>query len=62
MPRQIALELNLIPACFLRGDLARQIAEAVVRKPNQAKKQHPILICDEAQLLSIRQWNDCSYC
>jgi len=33
-----------------------------VRKPNQAKKQHPILICDEAQLLSIRQWNDCSYC
>ena len=47
--RQIALELNLTPA-RLRGDLVRQIAEAVVRL-NQAKKQHPILICDEAQLL-----------
>ena len=31
-------------------DLLRQIAEAVVRL-NQAKKQHPLLICDEAQLL-----------
>ena len=47
--RQIALELNLTPA-RLRGDLVRQIAEAVVRL-NQAKKQHPLLICDEAQLL-----------
>ena len=28
----------------------RQIAEAIVRL-NQSKKQHPILICDEAQLL-----------
>lgn len=47
--RQIALELNLTPA-RLRGDLVRQIAEAVVRL-NQSKKQHPLLICDEAQLL-----------
>jgi type II secretory pathway predicted ATPase ExeA len=44
-----ALELNLEPA-HARGDLGRQIAEAVVRL-NQAKKQHPILIVDEAQLL-----------
>src|SRR5437879_4576728 len=47
--RQVALELNLEPAHW-RGDLVRQIAEAVVRL-NQGKKQHPILICDEAQLL-----------
>lgn len=47
--RQIALELNLEPA-HRRGDLGRQIAEAVVRL-NQGKKQHPILIVDEAQLL-----------
>jgi len=47
--RQIALELNLEPA-YGRGDLGRQIAEAVVRL-NQGKKQHPILIVDEAQLL-----------
>jgi general secretion pathway protein A len=47
--RQIALELNLTPA-RLRGDLVRQIADAVVRL-NQNKKQHPLLICDEAQLL-----------
>src|SRR2546425_11701949 len=32
-------------------DLVRQIAEAVVRL-NQSKKQQPILICDEAQLLA----------
>jgi len=31
-------------------DLLRQIADAVVRL-NQSKKQHPILICDEAYLL-----------
>jgi len=49
MLRQVALELNLEPAHW-RGDLVRQIAEAVVRL-NQSKKQHPILICDEAQLL-----------
>jgi len=47
--RQIALTLDLTPAHF-RGDLVRQIAEAVVRL-NQSKKQHPILICDEAHLL-----------
>lgn len=47
--RQIALGLDLQPAHF-RGDLVRQIADAVVRL-NQSKKQHPILICDEAHLL-----------
>ena len=47
--RQVARELNLEPAHF-RGDLVRQIAGAVVEL-NQSKKQHPILICDEAQLL-----------
>jgi general secretion pathway protein A len=31
-------------------DLVRQIADAIVRL-NQGKKQHPILICDEAHLL-----------
>ena len=33
-----------------RGDLVRPISGAIVRL-NQTKKQHPILICDEAQLL-----------
>lgn len=47
--RQISTALDLAPAHF-RGDLVRQIAEAVVRL-NQSKKQHPILICDEAHLL-----------
>jgi type II secretory pathway predicted ATPase ExeA len=47
--RQIALALDLQPAHY-RGDLVRQIAEAIVRL-NQAKKQHPLLICDEAHLL-----------
>jgi len=47
--RQVARELNLEPAHW-RGDLVRQIAEAVLRL-NQGKKQHPILICDEAHLL-----------
>ena len=47
--RQVALELDLEPAHY-RGDLARQISQAIVRL-NQSKKQHPILICDEAQLL-----------
>jgi general secretion pathway protein A len=46
--RQLALDLDLEPA-HLRGDLVRQISAAIVRL-NQ-KKQHPILICDEAQLL-----------
>jgi len=47
--RQIALALDLEPAHF-RGDLVRQIAAAIVRL-NQSKKQHPMLICDEAHLL-----------
>jgi len=47
--RQIALALDLEPA-HLRGDLVRQIADAIVRL-NQGKKQHPILICDEAHLM-----------
>ena len=47
--RQIALELGLEPAHY-RGDLVRQISEAIVHL-NQSKKQHPILVCDEAQLL-----------
>ena len=47
--RQIALSLDLAPAHF-RGDLVRQISDAIVRL-NQGKKQHPILICDEAHLL-----------
>ena len=47
--RQLALELDLEPAHY-RGDLVRQISDAIVRL-NQSKKQHPILICDEAQLL-----------
>jgi general secretion pathway protein A len=47
--RQVALELDLEPAHY-RGDLARQISQAILRL-NQSKKQHPILIIDEAQLL-----------
>jgi type II secretory pathway predicted ATPase ExeA len=47
--RQIALELGLEPPHY-RGDLVRQISQAIVHL-NQSKKQHPILICDEAQLL-----------
>ncbi len=49
MLRQIALTLDLEPAHY-RGDLVRQIADAVVRL-NQSKKQHPLLIVDEAHLL-----------
>jgi type II secretory pathway predicted ATPase ExeA len=47
--RQIARALDLQPAHY-RGDLVRQIAEAMVRQ-NQERKQHPILILDEAHLL-----------
>jgi general secretion pathway protein A len=47
--RQLARELNLEPA-HSRGDLVAQISEAIVRL-QQSKKQHPILICDEAHLL-----------
>ena len=55
--RQIALALDLEPA-HCRGDLVRQIADAVVRL-NQSKKQHPILICDEAHLLPHPEERDC---
>ena len=58
--RQIALELDLEPAHF-RGDLVRQIAGAIVRL-NQSKKQHPILICDEAHLLPHPAWNNSRCC
>jgi general secretion pathway protein A len=47
--RQLALQLDLEPAHY-RGDLVRQISDAIVRL-NQSKKQRPLLICDEAQLL-----------
>ena len=47
--RQVALTLDLKPAHF-RSDLVRQISGAIVHL-NQSKKQHPILICDEAHLL-----------
>ena len=47
--RQLALLLDLVPAHY-RGDLVRQISDTIVRL-NQSKKQHPSLICDEAQLL-----------
>ncbi len=47
--RQFAFLLDLVPA-HGRGDLTRQISDTIVRL-NQSKKQHPILICDEAQLL-----------
>src|SRR5499425_461818 len=47
--RQLARELDLEPA-HRRGDLVRQISEAIVRL-NHSKKQHPLLICDEAHLL-----------
>jgi general secretion pathway protein A len=47
--RQLALALDLQPA-HRRGDLVRQISQTIVGL-NQSKKQHPILICDEAQLL-----------
>jgi general secretion pathway protein A len=47
--RQVALTLDLKPAHF-RSDLVRQISGAIVHL-NHSKKQHPILICDEAHLL-----------
>jgi type II secretory pathway predicted ATPase ExeA len=47
--RQLARELDLEPPHY-RGDLVRQISQAILRL-NQSKKQHPILLCDEAQLL-----------
>lgn len=47
--RQLALQLDLEPAHY-RCDLVRQISQTIVHL-NTSKKQHPILICDEAQLL-----------
>lgn len=46
--RQIAVSLDVEPAHF-RSDLARQIATTIQRL-NQAKKQHPVLLLDEAHL------------
>ena len=43
------MQLDLEPAHY-RGDLVRQISEAIVHL-NKSKKHHPILICDEAQPL-----------
>jgi general secretion pathway protein A len=48
--RLLARELDLQPA-FRRADLVHQISEAIVRL-NQNKKQHPLLILDESQMLS----------
>lgn len=45
----LARQLDLEPA-FRRGDLVHQISEAILRL-NQTKKQHPLLILDEAQML-----------
>jgi type II secretory pathway predicted ATPase ExeA len=41
--------LDLEPAHF-RGDLTTQISEAIVRL-HKTRKQHPVLVLDEAQLL-----------
>ncbi len=48
--RPLARQLDLEPAPR-RADLVDQISSAVIRL-NKTKKQHPIIICDEAQLLS----------
>src|SRR5205823_11987331 len=47
---QLARNLDLEPSHF-KGDLVDQITEAIVRL-NKTKKQHPIVVFDEAQLLS----------
>ena len=47
--RLLAFQLDIQPA-YKRADLVRQIAEAIVRL-NHSKKQHPVLVIDEAQLL-----------
>src|SRR5713101_6899652 len=47
--RQIARGLDLEPAHY-RGDLTAQIWEAIVRL-HKTRKQHPVLVLDEAQLL-----------
>ncbi len=46
--RQIAAALDLEPAHF-RSDLARQIS-ASIQRLHQSKKQHPVLVLDEAHL------------
>lgn len=48
--RLLARELQLEPA-GRRSDLVHQISEAIVRL-NQSRKQHPLLVLDEAQMLS----------
>ena len=47
--RQIARGLDLEPSHF-RGDLTTQISDAIVRL-HKTRKQHPVLVLDEAQLL-----------
>ena len=47
--RHIARGLDLEPSHF-RGDLTGQISEAIVRL-HKTRKQHPVLVLDEAQLL-----------
>lgn len=48
--RLLARQLDLEPA-HRRSDLVHQISQAIVRL-NQSKKQHPLLILDEAQMLT----------
>lgn len=47
--RQIARGLDLEPS-FIGGDLMTQISEGIVRL-HKTRKQHPVLVIDEAQLL-----------
>ena len=47
--RQIARGLDLEPS-FIGGDLTAQISEGIVRL-HKTRKQHPILVIDEAHLL-----------
>jgi general secretion pathway protein A len=47
--RQIARGLDLEPARY-RGDLTTQISDTIVRL-HKTRKQHPVLVLDEAQLL-----------
>ncbi len=50
----LARQLDLQPA-HRRADLVHQISEAIVRL-NQAKKQHPFLVLDEAHLLTVSEF------
>lgn len=47
--RLLARQLDLQPAHY-RGDLVRQISDTIAAL-NKTKKQHPLLIIDEAQML-----------